>query len=191
MHHHALQTEVMGRAPISMDPDPRRHRQHAGRLVAAARLALNTDIEVARNCLDQLSYLIEESSTDPALDGPASAVAVVKGGLACWQIRLIGKYVDDNIAGTIPISALSDIARLSVGHFCRAFKISTGDTPHTFILRRRIERAQNRMLTTDNSLSQIACECGMADQAHLTRLFHKFVGQTPLLWRRTWQRNLT
>lgn len=190
MHHHAFQNEAMGRSHLLMDLDTRRHRQDVGRLVAEARLALNSDIGAARNCLDQLSHLIERSSTDLNFDPPTSAIAAVKGGLACWQIRLIGKHIDDNVGSTIPISALSEIARLSVGHFCRAFKISTGDTPHTYILRRRIEHAQRRMLTTENSLSQIACECGMADQAHLTRLFRKFVGQTPLLWRRTWQRNL-
>ena len=37
------------------------------------------------------------------------------------------------------------------------------------------------------TLSQIACDCGLTDQEHLTRLSHKFVGETPLAWRRAWQ----
>lgn len=190
MHHPAARTEDKRSIPLWPDPEMRSRGQHAGRLLAEARLALNSDIGAARSCLDQLSDLLEGSSADLALIRPAPAAAPVKGGLACWQIRLITRHIDDHIGNTIPIAALSEIARLSVGHFCRAFKISTGDTPHTYILRRRIERAKTRMLTTSASLSQIACECGMADQAHLTRLFRKFVGETPLLWRRTWQRNL-
>lgn len=190
MHHPARRSEETPSLPVWPDRDPRARGHHAGRLVAEARLALNSDLGAARNCLDQLSHLFDDSSLDLAVARPAPVVAPVKGGLACWQMRLISQHIDDHIGSTIPIAALSEIARLSVGHFCRAFKISTGDTPHTYILRRRIERAKTRMLTTSHSLSQIACECGMADQAHLTRLFRKFVGETPLHWRRTWQRNL-
>jgi AraC-like DNA-binding protein len=109
---------------------------------------------------------------------------LAKGGLPAWQIRLIDKHIQDNLEKTIRVGALADIAGLSRGHFCRAFKIATGDTAHTYVLRKRIERAQTRMTSTRDALSQIACECGLVDQAHLTRLFRKFVGQTPLVWRK-------
>lgn len=152
-------------------------------LVEQARVALGKDNATARRCLDQIALLLRHR--------PAPSVrpeTPVRGGLACWQLRLIAAHVEANLASNIPIASLSEIARLSNGHFCRAFKISTGDTPHTFITRKRIERAQRMMMTTTDSLSQIACACGLTDQAHLTRLFRKFVGETPLVWRRTWQR---
>jgi transcriptional regulator GlxA family with amidase domain len=53
------------------------------------------------------------------------------------------------------------------------------------VLRRRIEVAQGLMLTTSEPLSSIAVTCGMYDQAHFTRAFHRVVGETPYTWRRT------
>jgi AraC-like DNA-binding protein len=66
----------------------------------------------------------------------------------------------------------------------RAFKESFGCAPHAFLIRRRMERAQGLMLTTDEALGQIALACGLADQSHLTRLFQKWVGESPAAWRR-------
>jgi AraC-like DNA-binding protein len=47
-----------------------------------------------------------------------------------------------------------------------------------------MERAQGLMLSTDKALSEIAAECGLADQSHFTRLFRRFVGESPAAWRR-------
>ena len=87
----------------------------------------------------------------------------------------------------ITVADLAGEVRLSEGHFCRGFKVSTGETPHGFIVRRRLARAQHLMLTTDEPLSQVAMLCGMSDQAHLTRLFRRHLGTTPLTWRRTYR----
>ena len=103
------------------------------------------------------------------------------------KVRRIERHVDANLERTISVDELATIARLSSGHFSRVFKASVGDTPHTFITRRRVERAQFLMLTTAETLGQIAAACGLTDQAHLTRLFRRFVGETPMAWRRTWQ----
>jgi AraC-like DNA-binding protein len=54
-----------------------------------------------------------------------------------------------------------------------------------YVLRRRIELAQGLMLTTSEPLSSIAVNCGMCDQSHFTRSFHRIVGETPYTWRRT------
>jgi transcriptional regulator GlxA family with amidase domain len=51
-------------------------------------------------------------------------------------------------------------------------------------MRRRMERAQGLMLTSNASLAHIALECGFADQAHLSRLFLQFTGESPASWRR-------
>jgi AraC-like DNA-binding protein len=71
-----------------------------------------------------------------------------------------------------------------VGHFCRAFKESFTETPHSHIMRLRLEMAQRLMLTTDDPLSHIALDCGLSDQAHLSKLFRRRLGETPSSWRR-------
>ena len=107
------------------------------------------------------------------------------GGLAPWQIRRVTTYMDDNLADSIRCEDLARVTRLSVSHFMRAFRESFGAPAHAFLMRRRMERAQGLMLTTDTALGQIALECGLADQSHLTRLFRKLVGESPAAWRRS------
>jgi AraC family transcriptional regulator len=161
-------------------------------LVNDAREALGTDLVAARHYLDRLSLALKAQPLNSGLDrstrSPQTPTNLsIKGGLAPWQIRKIETYIDDNLGIPIAVSTLSEISRVSKGHFCRAFKISTGDTPHGYIQRKRIERAQKMMRHTIEPLSQIAGVCGLADQSHLTRLFRKFVGMTPLTWRRAVQ----
>src|SRR5258708_3733306 len=107
-----------------------------------------------------------------------------RGGLAPWQIRKLITYIDVNLDRTITTLCLAEVARLSSFHFCRAFRDSFGDSPHGYVIRRRMERAQGLMLTTNSSLGQIAAECGLADQAHFNKLFRKFAGVSPGAWRR-------
>jgi AraC family transcriptional regulator len=113
-----------------------------------------------------------------------TAVSPVRSGLAPWQIRLVKMHIVSNLASTIRTQDLASLARLSPFHFSRAFRTSFGDSPHSYLLRLRIERAQGLMLTTDGSLASIALDCGLVDQAHFGRLFRHLVGETPGAWRR-------
>jgi AraC-like DNA-binding protein len=61
----------------------------------------------------------------------------------------------------------------------QSFKRSFGETPFSFIARRRMLRAQELMLTTDERLSQIAPACGRCDQSNFTRVFRRIVGESP------------
>jgi AraC-like DNA-binding protein len=83
--------------------------------------------------------------------------------------------------------SLAELARacgLSRGHFTRAFKITTGLSPHQWLLRHRIEKARDMLVRTELPLAQIALRCGFADQSHLTRVFGMAVGDSPAAWRR-------
>jgi AraC family transcriptional regulator len=107
-----------------------------------------------------------------------------RGGLAPWQIRRLTTHIEANLDATIRIKDLATALKLSSSHFHRAFRKNFDDSPHRYVMRRRVERAQGMMLTTDASLTQIAVDCGLADQAHFNRLFRRFVGETPSAWRR-------
>ena len=115
---------------------------------------------------------------------PAAAPITPRQGLAPWQVRRVLAYIDANLDQSIRNKDLAAVARLSEFHFNVAFRSSVGDSPHEYIIRRRIERAQGLMLSTDAPLSEIAVECGLADQAHFTRLFRRVAGETPAAWRR-------
>jgi len=109
---------------------------------------------------------------------------VYRGGLAPWQVRTLTTHIEANLDAPLSCEALAQLTNLSVWHFARAFKCTFGYSPHVFLLRRRVERAQGLMLKTNTPLAQIAIECGFADQAHLSRLFLQFTGERPASWRR-------
>jgi AraC family transcriptional regulator len=108
----------------------------------------------------------------------------MRGGLASWQIAKVTTYLEANIGVSIQIADLAQAVRVSPSHFCHAFKESFGISPHAYLMRRRVERAQGLMLATHAPLSQIAADCGLTDQAHFTRMFRRFVGESPGAWRR-------
>ena len=119
---------------------------------------------------------------------PAPEPATARGGLAPWQKRKVDRYLRENLDRPVRLNAVAEQVALSVSYFSRAFKDSFGTTPHMHVLRLRLELAQKLMLTTEDPLSQIASACGLADQAHLSKLFRRLVGETPNAWRR---RNVT
>jgi AraC family transcriptional regulator len=125
----------------------------------------------------------------PSLRGmpllPKVKAQVGRGGLPAWQARRVIAHVDANLSRRIPVQELARLLGLSASHFCRAFKCTFGTSPRHYVLRRRIEVAQGLMLTTSEPLSSIAIGCGMCDQPHFTRSFHRIVGETPYSWRRT------
>ncbi|WP_394802016.1 helix-turn-helix transcriptional regulator [Rhizobium halophilum] len=107
------------------------------------------------------------------------------GGLAHWQSTKVLAFIEGNLHRQIKLNELASKCRLSASHFGRGFKRSFGMSPSQFISRQRMMRAH--MLLSDNRqpLSQIAVECGMFDQAHLTRTSRSVFGATPGAVRRT------
>lgn len=107
-----------------------------------------------------------------------------KGGLAPWQVRKVSAHIEANLGEPLQSAELARLVRLSPGHFSRTFRSSFGCSPVQYVMRRRVDRAQRLMLSTDTPLAQIALDCGLADQAHFSRLFRKVVGVSPRAWRR-------
>ncbi|KAB7646251.1 helix-turn-helix domain-containing protein [Polymorphobacter fuscus] len=156
----------------------------AALLVADVQAALGRDSAMVRRCLTQLSGLLATGPAGhrPAVDAPRSAPAAT-GGLANWQVTAITAHVEAHYHRSIGIAELAALANLSEGHFCRSFKAHFGRTPHRYVVARRVAHAQRLMVTTHESLSLIAFGCGFTDQAHLTRIFRRDVGDTPSAWR--------
>ncbi len=161
----------------------------AAQLIVGIGRSLEADPGLARYYLRCLAEMVTDDEVPSALSNilperRPGYEAGAQGGLASWQIKRVIQHVESELENALRIEDLAQLIDLSPGHFCRTFKISMGETAHSFIIRRRIRRAQILMIETRSSLSQIACSCGLADQAHLTRLFRKMVGDTPMNWRR-------
>jgi AraC family transcriptional regulator len=108
-----------------------------------------------------------------------------RSGLAPWQVRRSKELMSASLSEDLPLSRLAAECGLSVRHFARAFRLSTGMPPHRWLLQRRVERAQQIMKTRALPLADVASLCGFADQSHFTRVFTGMVGVSPGAWRRT------
>jgi AraC family transcriptional regulator len=152
-------------------------------LLAKAAVALNTDRRVAQKCIRRAAELL---GVDLSRGGNATVehLHVQSGGLAPWQARRLACYIEEKLDATIRARDLASLVRLSTSYFFRAFRKTFGDTPGAYIMRRRMLRAQDLMLKSRVSLSQVALECGMCDQAHFSRTFRRIVGTNPTVWRR-------
>jgi len=109
---------------------------------------------------------------------------VAKGGLAGWQERRVKELIRESLAEEIPLSRLASECGISVGHFLRAFRISTGFSPHRWLLMERVNRAKELLRDQRLALKDVAHLCGFANQSHLTRIFAAFTGYPPGEWRR-------
>jgi AraC family transcriptional regulator len=119
------------------------------------------------------------------LQNPPVPNPVSPGSLAAWQVKHTLLHIESSLETTLSASELAAIVHLSVSHFQRAFKVSFGQPPHTYVLARRIEKAKHLILSGERmTLAEIALSCGLSDQAHLCRMFRKLVGESPAAWRR-------
>ena len=109
------------------------------------------------------------------------------GGLGPWQKRRATELLSENLSGRIRLSQVAQECGLSISHFARSFKASFGVSTHRWLVQRRIERSQELLIHTRESLSDIAEQAGFADQAAFTRTFHQIVGVSPGRWRRDYQ----
>ena len=107
-----------------------------------------------------------------------------RGGLASWEVNRACERLESDLGGKFSLQQIAAEFGLSVSHFSRAFRVSTGLPPHQWLLRRRVEVAQQLMTVRDLPLSEIAISAGFANQSHFTRVFSAVVGVSPGAWRR-------
>jgi AraC family transcriptional regulator len=117
-----------------------------------------------------------------------SLPAAQVGGLAPWQERRAKDLLSANLSGNITLRDLSSACDLSIRHFTRAFRKSTGMAPHAWLLHHKIAKAKGLLVTSHLVLADIALACGFADQSHFARTFQRAVRMSPGAWRRIYRR---
>src|ERR1700733_3210983 len=148
-------------------------------LLEVVRRELEHDREAAKASLATASTILQYE-----IERHSGAKRLETGGLTGGQIARVRAFIDKNLHRTICTRDLSAVARRSPAHFSRSFKLTFGETPHTYVVKRRLEKACLLMVTSSASLSEIALCAGFSDQAHLCKLFRQAFGQSPANWRR-------
>ena len=145
--------------------------------------ALQTPEQASRLFMDHLT-LAMAAHVAQTYGGMRLNFRPVQGGLAPWQVKRSKDMLAGDLAGATPLSEIARACGLSVSHFSRAFRRSTGFSPHAWLLNMRIDAAKAMLRRREASLSMIALACGFADQSHFTRAFTRRVGASPGAWRK-------
>jgi AraC-like DNA-binding protein len=156
-------------------------------LLDFAATSLEPSAKSAMSSINQAAaILLEEIGQPLRITHAAASERAARGNtLLPWQIRRILAYIDEHLSEPIRVCNLSALVDLTEGYFSRAFRRRFGVPPHTYIVRRRIQRSARLMLEGHLPLSQVALRCGFSDQAHFNKSFRKLMGTTPAAWRRS------
>jgi AraC-like DNA-binding protein len=109
--------------------------------------------------------------------------AAFRGGLPRYKLRRAVEFVDANLDRVIHLKDMARVADVSLFHFHRQFKKTTGLTPHQFIIQRRIEHAKVLLAQSTLPIIDVAVRVGFVDQSHFTTTFRKFTSMTPRIYR--------
>jgi AraC family transcriptional regulator len=135
----------------------------------------------ARTYVDHLGGLLaahlarRHSTSGPT--GPAS-------GLTDRELADVRDLMASRLAQPLPLADLAAVTGLSVSQFTRRFKAATGQTPHRFLVRLRVEAAGRLLRAGDLPIAEVAVACGFSHQEHLTRVMRAHLGTTPAALRR-------
>jgi len=119
------------------------------------------------------------SSTNRA----ATAERPKVGELSRWRLKRAIDYFEAQLGKPVSLADVASSAGLTRMHFAAQFRAATGLRPHEYLLRRRIERAQEMLTETGMPLVDIALSVGFQTQSHFTSVFKRFAGQPPRAWR--------
>jgi AraC-like DNA-binding protein len=145
--------------------------------------ALRTPDRASRLFTDHLTLALATHAAQ-SYGGMQTISRPLKGGLAPWQENRSKEMIAGDLAGATPLREIAEACGLSVSHFSRAFRKSTGLAPHAWLIRTRVESAKSMLRKKDASLLAIARDCGFADQSHFARAFKHRVGLSPGAWRK-------
>ncbi|SDT58187.1 helix-turn-helix domain-containing protein [Bradyrhizobium canariense] len=154
-------------------------------LVRFCRALGTAGVEIARSdrsAEDAIRLAVVASLFNLRVRGPAQEKRL-EAPLPKWRLKRVQEYVEKNLSKHITLADLASVASMSRMYFASRFRAATGMRPHEYVLRRRIERAQQLLLATSDALVDIALKLGFQTQAHFTTTFKKVVGNTPYRWR--------
>ena len=103
--------------------------------------------------------------------------------LSARRLRLVEDYIQAGLASRLTLEDLSASIHMSAYHFARIFKATTGQTPHAYVTRLRIERARELLRTSRCSMPAIARRVGFASKSHFAATFLRLTGISPHLFR--------
>jgi AraC family transcriptional regulator len=110
-------------------------------------------------------------------------VQISRGGLGSARLRRIRELVHAKVEDELSLDEMAQSVGLSTAHFARMFHKSTGETPHQFVLRQRLERAKAMLRAPNARVLDVAVACGFKTQQHFAQVFRDICGTSPREYR--------
>jgi AraC family transcriptional regulator len=110
-------------------------------------------------------------------------VQLYRGGLGSARLRRIKELVHTKLEDDLSLDEMAESVGLSTAHFARMFRKSTGESPHQFVLRQRLERAKAMLRVPDARVLDVAVACGFKTQQHFAQVFRDLSGVSPTEYR--------
>jgi AraC family transcriptional regulator len=151
-------------------------------LVAAARAEMVAGFPSGRLFLDS----VEQAMAVALVEGHAvrhRPVRIYSGGLGSARLRRIKGLVNAKMEDDLSLDEMAQSVGLSTAHFARMFRKSTGQTPHQFVLRQRVERAKAMLRDPGARVVAVAVACGFKTQQHFAQVFCDVCGVSPTRYR--------
>jgi AraC family transcriptional regulator len=151
-------------------------------LVAAARAEMVAGFPSGRLFLDS----VEQAMAVTLVRGHAARhrpVQMYRGGLGSARLRRIKELVHARMEDDLSLDEMAQSVGLSTAHFARMFRRSTGESPHQFVLRQRVERAKAMLRAPDARVLDVAVACGFKTQQHFAQVFRDVWGVSPTEYR--------
>jgi AraC family transcriptional regulator len=105
--------------------------------------------------------------------------APLHGSIDARRMRRLDEFIDAGLDGPLGVQAMAELLGLSEGYFMRAFKHTTGQSPHSYLIDRRVAKARALMRDSTARLAEIAHDCGFSSQAHMATAFRLRMGISP------------
>jgi AraC family transcriptional regulator len=188
-----LQLGISDAALVSASNKPngevelRPHRKFAdsrlGALVTAVHAEMMAGFPNGRLFLDS----VEQAMAVALVTGYAvrqRPVQLSRGGLGPARLRRIKELVQARLEDDLSLDEMAQSVGLSTAHFARVFRKSTGETPHHFLVRQRLERAKAMLRVPDARVLDVAVACGFKTQQHFAQVFRDVCGVSPTYYRR-------
>ena len=110
--------------------------------------------------------------------------AAAKGRLDLRRLFRVLDHIDRHLEGDLTLDGMASVACLSRFHFARAFRQAVGQSPHRYVIARRLERAKVLLIEGEAPLVEIALALRFSSQANFTRAFRQAAGMAPGQYRR-------
>lgn len=153
-------------------------------LVLAIRNALQNGSDKDGLYMDSIAYMIAVHLARHHSSRSREASVTAPKALPGWKTQRLIEFIEENIDGDLSLEMMAREVQLCPIYLARVFKAAVGQSPHRYVLERRIERAKGLLRNTDLPTVDVALTSGFSSQSHLSNWFRRIVGVSPANYRR-------